>query len=309
MEALITKATGSWFTAKVGDKEYMVRLRGKLRELQSKSTSPVVVGDYVIISGADDEKVVEEILPRKNCIVRKSNKLSKQHQLIAANIDLAALVIAPYQPRTPQGFIDRFLAVAMAYQVPAVLLLNKKDLHQQKTETYREYLMETYDDLGYDIKNVSFLDSTDIQEIRDLFEDKTVLLSGNSGVGKSTLANALDPTVKQKIGNISTSYHKGQHTTTFAQMFCLNENIRIIDTPGIKDFGLIFLESAQLNHYFVEINHFSKECKFNNCTHRMEPNCAVMLAVEEGLINENRYLNYVTMFEELVEGEKESWKK
>ncbi len=308
MKGLITKATGSWFMAKVGDREIEVRLRGKLREQKSKSTSPVVVGDWVEISGNENELVVEMVQPRKNCIVRRSNKLSKQHQVIAANIDLAALVIAPYQPRTPQGFIDRFLTVAMTYQVPVVILVNKKDLKDRKTDEYRQYLMEVYDDLGYDIRNVSFLDLDDIAAIKNIFQNKIVLISGNSGVGKSTLVNALQPGLNQKIGKISKSYHKGQHTTTFAQMFCLENDIQIIDTPGIKDFGLIFLEANLLTQYFIEIQHFSQSCKFHNCTHRSEPNCAVIEALEEGMINENRYFNYVMMLEELLEYEKEHWK-
>lgn len=292
MQGIISKSTGSWYKVLVDGQEKDARLRGILRTKELKSTNPVVVGDLVELETEDGEYFIKDITDRRNCIVRKSNKLSKQYQVIAANIDMALLVISPANPYTPQGFIDRFLITAEAYQIPVTLLLNKSDLDSKKANQHREYLMNLYTSIGYNILNVSFLEKESVMSISKLASGKTVLLCGNSGVGKSTLVNSLDESINQKVGTISKSYHKGKHTTTFAQMFVLEDGTRIIDTPGIKDFGIVNLERNQLSHYLPEMKKALHLCKFNNCLHLEEPDCQIQLLLNNGEINEQRYLNY-----------------
>jgi ribosome biogenesis GTPase len=297
MYGIVSKSTGSWYKVLIDDQEVDARLRGILRTKELKSTNPVVVGDKVLLEKENDEYFIKDLTERKNCIVRKSNKLSKQYQVIASNLDALFLIVTPSNPFTPQGFIDRFLVTAEAYHIPVVLLINKKDIDKKKVNEYRDYLIDLYSNIGYKVMNVSFLDHDDVAEIHKMTADKTILISGNSGVGKSTLMNALDSSITQKIGEISTSYHKGKHTTTFAQMFCLENGARMIDTPGIKDFGIVDIEQAQVSHYFPEMESVLSNCKFNNCLHIEEPSCAVLKALEEGEINEQRYINYLTILE------------
>lgn len=299
MKGIVTKSTGSWYRVLLDGKEVEARLRGKIRTLEIKSTNPVVVGDEVTLEYIAQEYAISAISERHNCIVRKSNKLSKQYQLIAANIDQAFLIASPAKPHTPQGFIDRFLATAEAYHIPVSIFLNKKDLDSRKANTHRKMLLELYPKIGYAIHNVSFFDPNDIAIIKTLVAQKSVLLAGNSGVGKSTLINALLPGSNQKVNTISASYDKGRHTTTFAQMFLGENNTRIIDTPGIKDFGMVHTEPNQVSHYFPEMKSLLSQCKFNNCLHTEEPQCRVIQAVERGEIAVSRYVNYLGILEEV----------
>ena len=301
MRGVVSKSTGSWYKVILDSGvEIDARLRGKIRTLDIKSTNPVVVGDEVLLDFVEEEYSIREICDRKNCIVRKSNKLSKQFQIIAANIDHAFLIIAPANPHTPQGFIDRFLATAEAYQIPISILLNKKDLDSKKANSHREMLLDLYPNIGYDIYNVSFLDNEDVSMIKKQVADRCVLLAGNSGVGKSTLINALLPDSNQKVSAISKSYNKGRHTTTFAQMFVGENGCRIIDTPGIKDFGMVNIEPNQVSHYFPEMRALLSQCKFNNCLHAEEPQCRIRKAVESGDISVTRYVNYLGILEEVA---------
>jgi len=300
MVGIVTKSTGSWYKVLVNGEEVDARLRGKIRTLNLKSTNPVVVGDQVILDVNDDEYLIKSVIDRQNCIVRKSNKLSKQYQIIAANIDRAFLIVSPAKPHTPQGFIDRFLATAEAYHIPVTILLNKSDLDSKKAMLHREHLMELYPSIGYEILNVSFLDSDDISRIQKSIGSQCVLLAGNSGVGKSTLINAILPNSNQKVSAISSSYHKGRHTTTFAQMFLGDQGSKIIDTPGIKDFGMVQTEPNQVSHYFPEMRSRLSECKYSNCLHTEEPDCQILKAVENQEIAVTRYVNYLSILEEVT---------
>lgn len=300
MVGIVTKSTGSWYKVLVNGEEVDARLRGKIRTLNLKSTNPVVVGDQVILDVNDDEYLIKSVIDRQNCIVRKSNKLSKQYQIIAANIDRAFLIVSPAKPHTPQGFIDRFLAAAEAYHIPVTILLNKSDLDSKKAMIHREHLMELYPSIGYEIQNVSFLDSDDISQIQKSIGSQCVLLAGNSGVGKSTLINAILPDSNQKVSAISSSYHKGRHTTTFAQMFLGDQGSKIIDTPGIKDFGMVQTEPNQVSHYFPEMRSRLSECKYSNCLHTEEPDCQILKAVENQEIAVTRYVNYLSILEEVT---------
>ena len=299
MIGIVSKSTGSWYKVILDSQEVDARLRGKIRNQESKSTNPVVVGDEVVLSKVGDEFFIEDINDRHNCIVRKSNKLSKQFQVIASNIDLALLIVSPTSPYTPQGFIDRFLVSAEAYHIPVTILINKSDIDKKKANLYRNYLLDLYTQVGYSIYSLSFLKSKDIEHVEKLIANKSVLLSGNSGVGKSTLINQLDKDINQKIGSISTSYNKGMHTTTFAQMFRIGENTRIIDTPGIKDFGIVQLEKNMISHYFPEMKRVLDGCKFNNCLHIEEPGCKVIEGLQNETIHESRYLNYLGILDSM----------
>ena len=300
MQGVVTKSTGSWYKVLVNGEQVDARLRGKIRTLELKSTNPVVVGDHVLLDFVEEEYSIREVLDRDNCIVRRSNKLSKQFQIIAANIDRAFLIVSPAKPHTPMGFIDRFLATSEAYEIPVTILINKSDLDTKKANNHREVLLDLYPSIGYETYSFSFLEEESIVKVLDLVSDKCVLLAGNSGVGKSTLINALLPGSAQKVSAISTSYDKGRHTTTFAQMFLGENGCKIIDTPGIKDFGIVNVEPAQVSHYFPEMRDLLSQCKFNNCVHTEEPECRIKEAVEHGEIPVSRYVNYLGILEEVT---------
>lgn len=298
MEALVTKSTGSWYGLLGQDgKEYRARMRGKLRLEGSKSTNPLAVGDRVLAEreDADDQLLIHSILPRKNYIIRKSNNLSKQTQVIAANLDLAVLVVTMATPATSTGFIDRFLITAEAYHIPALIVFNKIDIYGEEASSLLQLYESIYEKAGYECLQVSAIAGTNMRRLKEKLQGKTTLFSGHSGVGKSTLLNALDPSIQQKTGEISTYSNKGKHTTTFAEMFLLSDDTRIIDTPGIKDFGVVNLEKNEISHYFPEMKALIQDCKFNDCLHVEEPGCAVLEALEREEIEVSRYYSYLSI--------------
>lgn len=298
MKGIVMKSTGSWYTVMSEEHEKLeCRIRGSFRLKGIKSTNPVAVGDHVTIEKEPGEgtAVITGVDDRKNYIIRKSTNLSKQTHIIAANIDQAFLVATLVMPRTSTGFIDRFLVTAEAYGIPANIIFNKADLYDAELNDYLEDLVAIYELSGYKCYIVSAFNEADIQTLLELMTGKTNLVAGHSGVGKSTLINALEPDLGLKTGVISETHSKGKHTTTFAEMFGLSNGGFIIDTPGIKEFGLVDIEKTELGHYFPEIRDRMNDCQFNNCLHVNEPKCAVRAAVEEGLIAESRYQNYLNM--------------
>ncbi|MBL4709213.1 MAG: ribosome small subunit-dependent GTPase A [Flavobacteriales bacterium] len=298
MKGLIVKSTGSWYEVETEEKERInARLKGKFRLKGLKSTNPVAVGDFVRFQMEGEEGVIHTIEDRKNYIVRRSINLSKQIQIIAANIDQLFLVITIDSPITTLGFIDRFLAGAEAYRIPAVLVYNKMDLYASEAQKKElERWQSIYDLAGYEQLSVSAEQKTGIDHLIEKMKGKTSIFSGHSGVGKSTLVNSLDENFKLRVNEIS-EYHKtGKHTTTFAELFELPFGGKIIDTPGIKGFGTVELENEVLSHYFPEMRKRMHECKFNNCVHINEPHCAIKKAVESGEIPKSRYENYLSIY-------------
>lgn len=296
----VIKSTGSWY--KIKDQEgrpWDCRIRGKLRLHGIKSTNPVAVGDEVEFEPEDDKNgVIKDILPRKNYIIRKSTKLSKRSHILAANVDRVYLIVTLVAPQTQTGFIDRFLVTAEAYHIPVTILFNKVDLYEPEDMEVLENFMAIYRKAGYICKTISAKKPNSVEFLREEIKGKKVMFGGHSGVGKSTLINTLDPTLKLKTGQISTYHLTGQHTTTFAEMHELKSGGYIIDTPGIRAFGLIDFDKKELSHYFPEMREVLHDCKFNNCQHINEPDCAVKEAVENGEIHPERYYNYLQMMEE-----------
>lgn len=279
------------------------RAKGKIRLQELDTTNPIAVGDRVEYelesSGDETYGVISSIHKRHNYIIRKSNNLSKQGQIIAANIDLALLVVTLSSPRTSLGFIDRFLLMAGAYHIPVLLVFNKTDIYTEEDKHMYEQLKALYESLGYDTVLTSIFeeDCFPAKQIVPLIKGKTVLISGHSGVGKSSILNTLFGKPVQKVDSISATHLKGKHTTTFAEMFFLDEDTAIIDTPGIRDFGIIDIAETEIGHYFPEIRHYMQECKFNDCKHLNEPGCAVRAAYEAGEISASRYYNYLSILE------------
>lgn len=297
-EALVIRSTGSWYD--LIDKEgnrFKARTRGKLRLQGSKATNPIAVGDVVLFSMEDDgeQALISDIKNRKNYIIRKSNNLSKQTQVIAANLDLLALVVTPVAPATSTGFIDRFLLTSVAYDIPALLVFNKTDLFDDLLDAQVTELENLYRNVGFDTIRVSAKNETGLNELKDKLKEKTSLFSGHSGVGKSSILNKLFPQIDQKTGVISDYSLKGKHTTTFAEMFEPEPGFKLIDTPGIKDFGVVNLEQAEISHYFPEMRSAMSQCKFNNCLHIEEPGCAILQALENGNISPSRYYSYLSI--------------
>ncbi len=298
MKGTVIKSTGSWY--KVLDeqgKTWNCRLRGKFKLDGLRSTNPVAVGDYVVLQPEADQQtaIITELPDRKNHIIRKSTNLSRKSQVIAANLDQALLIVTLAVPRTSTGFIDRFLVNCEAYQVKANIIFNKTDLYEEPEMDLLHQLAGIYQPLGYECFKVSAKKGYALDELTLLLKDKTSLLSGHSGVGKSTLINALEPGLNLKTAQISLTHLKGKHTTTFAEMFPLSFGGFIIDTPGIKEFGLVDFEDWELCHYFPEMRNLFNQCRFNNCTHLHEPGCAVKEHLEDGLISPSRYRNYVNI--------------
>ena len=296
----VIKSTGSNYWVLIEDKVVIAKLVGKLRLLNSKHTNPVSVGDEVILS--DDFQTIVDIIDRKNYLVRKSTNLSKQTHVIAANLDEIFIVASIKQPRTSLGFIDRLLVTAAAYQIPCSIIFNKIDLLNEEEKSIVEEWQAMYKYIGYKSYAISAINEQSKSLINKLIQDKTVLFVGHSGVGKSTILNTIIPDKALKTGQISTKHEKGMHTTTFAEMFPINAlNSFVIDTPGIKEFGLYAMEKHELSTYFPEMFKIKENCRFNNCLHVNEPNCAVLKNVENGEIPLSRYENYLNMLNNIEE--------
>lgn len=297
MRGQVIRNTGSWYVVRTDDGQLIEsKIKGNFRLKGIRSTNPVAVGDFVQITpNAEGTAFITEIEDRKNYIIRKASNLSKQSHIIAANIDLAVLVVTISHPETSTVFIDRFLASAEAYRVPVNLVFNKTDSYTEDEIRYMEGMVYLYTSLGYPCFKTSALHHEGIDELRQALSGKTTLFSGNSGVGKSTLLNALIPDLNVRTAEISSAHDTGMHTTTFSEMYDLPEGGHLIDTPGIKGFGTFNMEKEEVDHYFREIFRISSECKYGNCTHTHEPGCAVRQAVEDHLISESRYLSYLSM--------------
>ena len=292
MKGLVIKNTGSWYTVQTDDGQlFDCKVKGNFRLRGIRSTNPVAVGDRVCVS---EGNFITEIEDRRNYIIRKSINLSKQSHIIAANVDQALLVVTVNRPQTNTTFIDRFLASAEAYRVPVVLIFNKSDLLDDDEKHYQQMLIHLYETVGYECRAISAETGDGIDALLPMLQGKITLLSGNSGVGKSTIINRLVPGVNLRTAEISDAHQMGQHTTTFSEMIPLGEGW-LIDTPGIKGFGTFDMEPEELTSYFKEIFRFSKDCRFSNCTHTHEPGCAVLLALENHYIAQSRYQSYLSM--------------
>nr|WP_294896403.1 ribosome small subunit-dependent GTPase A [uncultured Pedobacter sp.] len=299
MQGLVIKSTGSWYVVEDQQgKRYECRIKGKLRMKGLVSTNPVAVGDIVDFEPEPDLEtaVISKVHDRKNYIIRKSINLSKQVQIIAANLDLACLVVTLASPRTSLGFIDRFLVTAEAYGVPAVLVFNKLDLFSQEGLEILDNYIDLYQGIGYACYSVSATKGTNIEELETVLKDKISLFSGHSGVGKSSLINRLIPGKELKTGKISDWSEMGKHTTTFAELFDLPFGGKLIDTPGIRELGITDIEKHELAHFFPEMRALMHDCKFNNCVHINEPGCAVLKALEEGELQPTRYDSYQSIY-------------
>jgi len=302
-QGTVVKSTGSQYLVKIADKRIIpCSIRGKFRIKGIRATNPVAVGDHVGFEWLDDESggIITSIKERTNYIIRKASNLSREYQLMASNVDLAWLMISMTLPRTLTPFIDRFLVSAEAYRIPVIILFNKTDLYGDPEKEEMEHLKSVYTDIGYRCMQMSLQTREGVKELKEEMTGKVNVIAGNSGVGKSTLIHVLDPAIRLKIGEVSEFHKTGKHTTTFSEMFELASGIRIIDTPGIRGFGTIDIERDELSHFFPEIFKASKKCRYHNCLHLHEPDCAVKGGVEDGNISEFRYINYLMMMEEEV---------
>ncbi len=304
MQGFVIRNTGSWYQVRTPEGNLVdCRIKGSFRIKDIKSTNPIAVGDQVVFDVTKEgEGLISAIKERKNYIVRKPSNLSKQLHIIAANVDQVLLVVTINYPETSTTFIDRFLATCEAYRVPAKLVINKIDCYSKEELEYLEAFRHLYQQIGYECFFVSATRQQGIQPVRDLLNGKISLLSGNSGVGKSSLINAISPGFSLRTGEISAIHNKGMHTTTFSEMFELQKDSYIIDTPGIKGFGTIDFQKEEVGHFFPEIFNASKDCKFNNCTHIHEPGCAVLKAVEEHRISQSRYQSYLSILQDCDAG-------
>jgi len=299
-EGVVLKSTGSRYKVLYGEGKIVdCSIKGKLRIKEFRTTNPIAVGDNILfdIDRETNSGIITEVLDRKNWILRKASNLSKHSQILAANIDQAFLMITIILPETPVEFIDRFLITAEAYRVPAKIIINKTDLYGEDELVKMEYLESLYSKIGYECIRLSLKEQSNLEVLRDLMKGKTSLISGNSGVGKTTLLNALNPLLNLKTGEISDYHKQGKHITTFPEMHKMPFNAFVIDTPGIKGFGVVDMERNEIYHFFREIFEKSKECRFNNCLHLDEPGCAVRIAVEKGEIAFLRYRSYLNILD------------
>lgn len=279
------------------------RVKGNFRLKGIRSTNPVAVGDHVEFDvRSDGTAYIVEILERRNYIVRKASNLSKQSHILAANLDVCFLIVTISHPATATTFIDRFLAAAEAYRVPVVIVFNKCDLYGDADNEELEYLTAVYESIGYKCLHTSATEERGIEELKEMMRGKVSLLAGNSGVGKSSLVNAISPEIAAKVGEISRTHDTGMHTTTYTEMFEFMQESYIIDTPGVKGFGTFDMEVEEISHYFVEFFELSKDCRYGNCTHTHEPGCAVLEALERGELAPSRYQSYLSMLEDKDEG-------
>lgn len=300
MKGLVIKNTGSWYSVKTDTgKVVECKIKGNFRLKGIRSTNPVAVGDNVEIAlNSEGTAFITHIEERRNYIIRKSQNLSKQSHILAANVDQAFLIVTVNYPQTSTTFIDRFLASAEAYSVPVVLVFNKCDILSDDERHYQQSMIHLYETIGYECREVSAATGEGVDGLHELLKGKITLLSGNSGVGKSTLINQILPEANLRTAEISDAHNTGMHTTTFSEMLELPEGGYIIDTPGIKGFGTFNMEPEELTSYFPEIFHFSKGCKFSNCTHTHEPGCAVLKAIDDHFIAQSRYQSYLNMLED-----------
>lgn len=309
MTGIVYKSTGSWYTVKSEQGDFIdCRIKGKFRITDIRSTNPIAVGDvvdYDLDETVDETKgIIHTIRDRKNYIIRKSVNLSKQIHIIASNVDQVFLIVTINNPTTTTSFIDRFLVTAEAYDVKAVLVFNKIDTYDNAMGDEQLFLQHTYSNIGYECLRVSAIEGNGIAQLREMMLGKTSMFSGHSGVGKSTLVNAIEPSLDLKTKAISLQHQQGQHTTTFAEMFDLSFDARIIDTPGIRGFGIIDMDKGEISDYFPEFFKLKEDCKFNNCLHRDEPHCAVKKALENDEIAWSRYRSYL----QILDGEDENYR-
>ena len=302
---LVIRNTGSWYTVKTDDGGQLIdcKIKGNFRLKGIRSTNPVAVGDHVtLVPNNEGTAFITEIADRRNYIIRKASNLSKQSHIIAANVDQAMLVVTVNYPQTSTTFIDRFLASAEAYRIPVILIFNKVDILDDDELRYLDMMINLYETVGYECRSISAERGDGVEAVMQLLEGKVTVLSGNSGVGKSTLINRLLPDANLRTAEISDAHNTGMHTTTFSEMLPLPSGGYIIDTPGIKGFGTFNIEPEELSGYFKEIFKFSSDCRFNNCTHTHEPGCAVLKAVEDHYIAASRYQSYLSMLDDKEEG-------
>ena len=296
MKGLVIKNTGSWYTVRTDDGQLIdCKVKGNFRLKGIRSTNPVAVGDRVTVN---EGMWITDIENRRNYIIRKSINLSKQSHILAANVDQALLVVTVSSPQTSTTFVDRFLASAEAYRIPVILIFNKTDMLGEDEHRYQQMMVQLYETVGYECRQVSAATGNGVEELRPMLNGKITLLSGNSGVGKSTLINRLVPGANLRTAEISDAHNTGMHTTTFSEMIPIGQSGYLIDTPGIKGFGTFDMEREELTSYFKEIFEISKQCRFSDCTHTHEPGCAVLKAVEEHYIAQSRYQSYLSMLDD-----------